>query len=226
MNAVKLPTYRQNSRLLECGPKEKLIIEPSEAMSKNKVSTKVIENKISQKNIDNRESTKSIENKDRETNLQSKLRSFSLRESKGEICKDVVIAEQEKNNEYSYQEADVKLSESIDDDEDTGGEDYEDDGNSTKETHAPLELMAEFLRAEMGHDYHLAKKLCEMILIYEPENPEAKEFFSVIEEMLQMEKTQSPEEGDEESEEDSSSESDEESSEDPSEESSDECEDD
>uniref|UniRef100_A0A4W2DDY7 Sp5 transcription factor n=1 Tax=Bos indicus x Bos taurus TaxID=30522 RepID=A0A4W2DDY7_BOBOX len=81
-----------------------------------------------------------------------------------------------------------------------------------------------FLRAEMGHDYHLAKKLCQMILIYEPENPEAKEFFSLIEEMLLMEKAQNLEEDDDESEEDNS-ESEGESTEDPSEESSDECED-
>ncbi|XP_059784058.1 glutamate-rich protein 2 isoform X1 [Balaenoptera ricei] len=83
----------------------------------------------------------------------------------------------------------------------------------------------QFLRAEMGQDYRLAKKLCQMILIYEPENPEAKEFFSLIEEMLLMEKAQNLEEDDEESEEDSSGEGEGESSEDPSEESSDECED-
>ncbi|KAM5265214.1 glutamate-rich protein 2 isoform 4-T5 [Hipposideros larvatus] len=81
-----------------------------------------------------------------------------------------------------------------------------------------------FLRAEMGHDYHLAKKLCQMILLYEPENPEAKEFFSLIEEMLLMEETQNLEEDDQDSEEDSSSESNGE-SEALSEESSDECED-
>uniref|UniRef100_A0A9L0IZI4 Glutamate rich 2 n=2 Tax=Equus asinus TaxID=9793 RepID=A0A9L0IZI4_EQUAS len=108
---------------------------------------------------------------------------------------------------------------------DTNDEDNDEDSTSNKDTHAPLELMAEFLRAEMSQDYHLAKKLCQMILIYEPENPEAKEFFSLIEEMLLMEKTQTLEEDDEDSEEDSSGESEGESSEDLSEESSDECED-
>ncbi|XP_040085250.1 glutamate-rich protein 2 isoform X2 [Oryx dammah] len=111
-----------------------------------------------------------------------------------------------------------------DDGEDTSDEDKEEDSNPNKDTHAPLELMAEFLRAEMGHDYHLAKKLCQMILIYEPENPEAKEFFSLIEEMLLLEKAQNLEEDDDESEEDNS-EREGESTEDPSEESSDECED-
>ncbi|XP_061291537.1 glutamate-rich protein 2 isoform X3 [Bos javanicus] len=144
---------------------------------------------------------------------------------KGEMSKNVVIAEQEKNNEHCPEDINDKLSESTDDDgEDTSDEDKEEDSNPNKDTHAPLELMTEFLRAEMGHDYHLAKKLCQMILIYEPENPEAKEFFSLIEEMLLMEKAQNLEEDDDESEEDNS-ESEGESTEDPSEESSDECED-
>uniref|UniRef100_A0A4W2D8V3 Sp5 transcription factor n=1 Tax=Bos indicus x Bos taurus TaxID=30522 RepID=A0A4W2D8V3_BOBOX len=142
-----------------------------------------------------------------------------------EMSKNVVIAEQEKNNEHCPEDINDKLSESTDDDgEDTSDEDKEEDSNPNKDTHAPLELMTEFLRAEMGHDYHLAKKLCQMILIYEPENPEAKEFFSLIEEMLLMEKAQNLEEDDDESEEDNS-ESEGESTEDPSEESSDECED-
>uniref|UniRef100_F6ZGV8 Glutamate rich 2 n=1 Tax=Equus caballus TaxID=9796 RepID=F6ZGV8_HORSE len=146
---------------------------------------------------------------------------------KGGVGKDAVIAEQEKISEYCLQDIDDKLSESTDDDgeDDTNDEDNDEDSTSNKDTHAPLELMAEFLRAEMSQDYHLAKKLCQMILIYEPENPEAKEFFSLIEEMLLMEKTQTLEEDDEDSEEDSSGESEGESSEDLSEESSDECED-
>ncbi|XP_072539059.1 glutamate-rich protein 2 isoform X2 [Salminus brasiliensis] len=64
------------------------------------------------------------------------------------------------------------------DDEDCG-EDEE-----TAEQHAPIELLAEFLKAVMGKDYPLAKKLCQMILIYEPENPEAKHFLPLIEERI------------------------------------------
>ncbi|KAG3274681.1 glutamate rich 2 [Ictidomys tridecemlineatus] len=143
----------------------------------------------------------------------------------GEEGKDTIIAKQEKNNEHCVQGID-KLSESTDADgeDDTSDEDDE-DSNPKKDTRAPLELMAEFLRAEMGRDYHLAKKLCQMILIYEPENPEAKEFLSLIEEMLLMEKAQNLKEDEEDSEEDSSGESEGESSEDLSDESSDECED-
>ncbi|KAF6361417.1 glutamate rich 2 [Rhinolophus ferrumequinum] len=144
----------------------------------------------------------------------------------GEVSKDTVIAQQDKNNKYCLQDIDDKLSETTDNDgeDDTNDEDNDEDSNPNKYTRAPLELMAEFLRAEMSHDYHLAKKLCQMILIYEPENPEAKEFFSLIEEMLLMEKTQNLEEDDQDSEEDSSSKSKGE-SEELSEESSDECED-
>ncbi|XP_029080372.1 glutamate-rich protein 2 isoform X1 [Monodon monoceros] len=150
-----------------------------------------------------------------------------MEQCQSEMSKNVVITEQEKNDECSPEDSDDKLSESTDDggEDDTNDEDNEEDSNPNKDTHAPLELMTEFLRSEMGQDYHLAKKLCQKILIYEPENPEAKEFSSLIEEMLLMEKAQNLEEDDEESEEDSSGESEGESSEDPSEESSDECED-
>uniref|UniRef100_A0A3Q1MUQ2 Glutamate rich 2 n=1 Tax=Bos taurus TaxID=9913 RepID=A0A3Q1MUQ2_BOVIN len=198
----------------------------AQAAHEKEVSSKNIKNKISSNNTKNRISSKSISNKQIETNLQSKLWSSSfLKASTGEMSKNVVIAEQEKNNEHCPEDINDKLSESTDDDgEDTSDEDKEEDSNPNKDTHAPLELMTEFLRAEMGHDYHLAKKLCQMILIYEPENPEAKEFFSLIEEMLLMEKAQNLEEDDDESEEDNS-ESEGESTEDPSEESSDECED-
>ncbi|KAI5187689.1 Glutamate-Rich Protein 2 [Manis pentadactyla] len=142
---------------------------------------------------------------------------------KGKVGKDAIIVEKEENNEYCLQDID-KLSNTTTDDgeEDSSDEDSDDDSDPHKETPAPLELMAEFLRAEMGQDYHLAKKLCEMILIYEPENPEAKEFFSLIEEMLLMEKAQNLEEDDEDSDEDRGGESEGESSKDLSEESADE----
>ncbi|XP_076018442.1 glutamate-rich protein 2 [Genypterus blacodes] len=45
---------------------------------------------------------------------------------------------------------------------------------------APVELMMEFLRAVMDRDFPLAHKLCQMIVIYEPENPEAAEFLPLI----------------------------------------------
>ncbi|XP_036277780.1 glutamate-rich protein 2 isoform X1 [Pipistrellus kuhlii] len=200
---------------------------PGQAWSlqaRKEVSSKNIEKKVFLKNTENKVSSKSIEHKDTETNLQSKLWSSSfLKERTGEVGKDEVIAEQEKNNENSLQVINDKLSESTKDDgEDDSSDENNEDSGPKKGIRAPLELMAEFLRAEMSQDYHLAKKLCQMILIYEPENPEAKEFLTLIEEMLLMEEAQNREE---ESEEDSSGESEGESSEEPSEESSDECED-
>nr|XP_045223175.1 glutamate-rich protein 2 isoform X4 [Macaca fascicularis] len=195
---------------------------------KKEVPSKNIENKVSLKNIENRVSSRSIESKDILTNLQSDLLSSScLKESTGEVSKDAVTVKQEKNNEYCLQDIDDKLSESAedDDDDDTNDEDNDEDSNPKKNTQAPLELMAEFLRAEMAREYQLAKKLCQMILIYEPENPEAKEFFTLIEEMLLMEKTQNREQDGEDSDEDSSGESKGESDEELSDESSDEGED-
>ncbi|XP_055236239.1 glutamate-rich protein 2 isoform X3 [Gorilla gorilla gorilla] len=195
---------------------------------KKEVPSKNIENKVSLKTTENRVSSRSIESKDILTNLQSDLLSSScLKESTGEVSKDAVIVKQEKNNEYCLQDIDDKLSESAEDDgeDDTNDEDDDEDSNPKKNTQAPLELMAEFLRAEMAREYQLAKKLCQMILIYEPENPEAKEFFTLIEEMLLMEKTQNHEQDGEDSDEDSSGESKGESHEELSDESSDEGED-
>uniref|UniRef100_A0A672M584 Glutamate-rich 2 n=1 Tax=Sinocyclocheilus grahami TaxID=75366 RepID=A0A672M584_SINGR len=63
----------------------------------------------------------------------------------------------------------------------------EEDGNESAEGHVPLELFAEFLQAVMTKNYQLAKKLCQMILIYEPQNSEAKSFLPLIEEKLLIE---------------------------------------
>ncbi|KAL6093261.1 hypothetical protein STEG23_017897, partial [Scotinomys teguina] len=262
-DAVKAPKSRQNGTLLMFDPKEKLMIDPSKAMShgccfgrrtrltsklysppaqislgvantfsaKKEASSKMIEDKASLKSTENRLSSvlkiRSIENKDFLTNHQPDPRSSSLKESAGETSKNMVPAKQEEVSEYCLQDLEEKLSDSTDDDGEGDTNDEDDEGPSKRETLAPLELMAEFLIAEMERDYPLAKKLCQMILIYEPENPVAKEFFSLIEEILLKEEDQKQEEDDEDSEEDTSSESDTESnsSEDGSDDSSDECED-
>ncbi|XP_043097235.1 glutamate-rich protein 2 isoform X7 [Puntigrus tetrazona] len=78
----------------------------------------------------------------------------------------------------------------------------EEDENESAEGHVPLELFAEFLQAVMTKNYQLAKKLCQMILIYEPQNSEAKSFLPLIEEKLLIE-------ADEESDDDDDDESDE-----------------
>ncbi|MEE6518717.1 hypothetical protein FKM82_029885 [Ascaphus truei] len=89
-----------------------------------------------------------------------------------------------------------------------GKDNLSDSGDEDDKGRAPTELFAEFLKAVMDQDYKQAQKLCQMILIYEPENPEAKEFTPLIEKMLQREDEQCT--GDEDSEEtDDSSESEE-----------------
>ncbi|MCJ8729214.1 hypothetical protein PDJAM_G00103510 [Pangasius djambal] len=69
-------------------------------------------------------------------------------------------------------------------------EECEEGDEDTDEFRAPIELLAEFLKAVMEKKYTLAKKLCQMILIYEPENPEAKHFLPLIEERLLIEEAQ------------------------------------
>uniref|UniRef100_A0A8C2WFH4 Glutamate-rich protein 2 n=1 Tax=Cyclopterus lumpus TaxID=8103 RepID=A0A8C2WFH4_CYCLU len=49
---------------------------------------------------------------------------------------------------------------------------------------APVELIMEFLGAAVDRDYQLASILCQMILIYEPDNPEASEFLPLIQRKL------------------------------------------
>ncbi|KAF0870685.1 ERIC2 protein, partial [Crocuta crocuta] len=113
---------------------------------RREVPSKNIEKLASLRNTRNRASSNSIENKDTEINLQSKLWSSSfLKEGTGQVGKDSVFSEQEKNNEYYLQDTDDKLSESTDDDgeDDTNDDDNDEDRNRNKDTHAPLELMAE-----------------------------------------------------------------------------------
>ncbi|XP_052037118.1 glutamate-rich protein 2 isoform X3 [Apodemus sylvaticus] len=203
---------------------EKLMNGSNKEKSQKEASSKKIEDKVSFKNSETRPSSRSTENKDVLTNRPSELWSSSfLKESAGEAGKVLVPAKQEKNSDHCL-DIEENLSDSTDGDGEEDSNNEDDEGPAKKETRAPLELMAEFLRAEMGRDYQLAKKLCQMILIYEPENPVAKEFFSLIEEILLKEKAQD-EDDEEDSDEDSSSESEVDSSEDGSEDSSDECED-
>lgn len=102
-----------------------------------------------------------------------------------------------------------QLSESTDDDDDNtdiSNDEYEENKK------APIELMAEFLKAVMERDYNLASKLCQMILLYEPDNCEAQHFVPLIKEKLLMEENdqnsenEDDEEIDEEDSEDSDSE--------------------
>ncbi|XP_053554399.1 glutamate-rich protein 2 [Bombina bombina] len=89
------------------------------------------------------------------------------------------------------------------------GSSGEDDSDDEAEG-APLELITEFLKSVMDEDFKVAQKLCQMILLYEPDNPEAKEFSPLIDQVLKLEAELSTESDDSE---DSSEDSDVESSE-------------
>uniref|UniRef100_A0A8C6RC39 Glutamate rich 2 n=1 Tax=Nannospalax galili TaxID=1026970 RepID=A0A8C6RC39_NANGA len=227
-----IPTSLLNNYYFGCRPRlaSKLYTSPAQVSPnaktlspKKEVSSKKNKDKISFKNTENKIPSKSTESKDIITNRHSDLSSSSFRKE-SKAGKDAVLAKQEKNNEDCLQDTNDKFSDSTDSEGEDDTNDEDDKGSNTKkESRAPLELMAEFLRAEMGRDYQLAKKLCQMILIYEPENPVAKEFFSLIEEILLKEKTQTHQEDEEDSKEDSSSESEGENSKDASDYSSDEC---
>ncbi|XP_038607531.1 glutamate-rich protein 2 isoform X2 [Tachyglossus aculeatus] len=173
-------------------------------------------------------SSKSTENPGLSMNPEPTLWSSTFfQENTGESDKDAAVNQIARNGKCHphYQESQrpenqpsgTRSDDSSDDNEENSAE----PGKKEKGT-APLELMAEFLRAVMDQDYNLAKKLCQMILIYEPENPEAKQFFPLIEEKLLMDSAQGLgdedyEESDEDSddsEEESSDESDNDESED------------
>ncbi|XP_035861548.1 glutamate-rich protein 2 isoform X3 [Sander lucioperca] len=81
-------------------------------------------------------------------------------------------------------------------------EQTEEEDVGDEERKAPVELIMEFLRAVMDRDFQLASKLCQMILIYEPDNPEASEFLPLIQKKLleEQEAEQNTEEEEEEEE--------------------------
>ncbi|XP_058495474.1 glutamate-rich protein 2 [Solea solea] len=67
-----------------------------------------------------------------------------------------------------------------------------------KDLKAPLDLLIKFLAAVTDRDFESAHQLCQMILIYEPDNPEASEFLPLIHRKLleEREAEQSCEEDD------------------------------
>ncbi|XP_051786642.1 glutamate-rich protein 2 isoform X2 [Erpetoichthys calabaricus] len=97
---------------------------------------------------------------------------------------------------------------------DSTADSEDEEGDSEDEDRkAPIELLGEFLHAVMNENYTLANKLCQMILIYEADNPEAKQFIPLIEAKLLIEQEQdehesTDESSSEDSDDDSSTESD------------------
>ncbi|XP_049603096.1 glutamate-rich protein 2 isoform X1 [Syngnathus scovelli] len=65
------------------------------------------------------------------------------------------------------------------------GKNCEDDADDLRDV--PVELLMEFLRALTDKDYQQAKRLCKIILIYDPLHPEASEFLPLIQAKLSEE---------------------------------------
>uniref|UniRef100_A0A669CA67 Glutamate rich 2 n=1 Tax=Oreochromis niloticus TaxID=8128 RepID=A0A669CA67_ORENI len=60
----------------------------------------------------------------------------------------------------------------------------EEENAKCEDLKAPVGLLMKFLRALKDKYFKLAVKLCHMILIYEPDNPEASEFLPLIQKKL------------------------------------------
>ncbi|XP_072020758.1 uncharacterized protein [Amphiura filiformis] len=71
---------------------------------------------------------------------------------------------------------------------DESSSDEDDTEDEDEEPKAPIELLGEFVEAVMDEEWEDADKLCKMVLMYEPDNAEAKQFQPLIEEMLRRER--------------------------------------
>ncbi|XP_034641272.1 glutamate-rich protein 2 isoform X5 [Trachemys scripta elegans] len=212
--AIKDQKNGQNGRLHVFGPKEEVIIEPIQTMPcmdlDQNLQTKFIPQQNKSHYVQLNQllkskwdaSAKIIKKKNssriQETNLRSPQYIQETTDDKEKNSRNV---EKPANNELSTEfptnsiedhNTDEQLSETTDDDESSSE-------NEDRKINAPIELLGEFLKAIMDQDYSLSKKLCQMILIYEPENTEAKQFLPLLEEKLLIESTQNF--GDEEGEE-------------------------
>ncbi|XP_028329580.1 glutamate-rich protein 2 [Gouania willdenowi] len=79
------------------------------------------------------------------------------------------------------------------------------DNTDKQDLKAPVELKMKFLQALKDKNLQLSKTLCQMILTYEPDSPEASEFLSLIQsKLLKEQKAEQPssEEDDEDNDED------------------------
>lgn len=173
-----------------------------------RVSSESTEYGVSSESTEYGVSSESTENTDASTDLESELSSASVvEESTGEVGQDTARAKQDTSNEHGLQNTDDE-SESTDDDSETDGTDESDEHIHPNRyaRRAPLLLIIYFLAAEMNQNYYLARTLCKIILIYEPQNPEAREFLPLLERMLEIQKIQNLEEDEDSRTEDSSDE--------------------
>ncbi|XP_070587834.1 glutamate-rich protein 2 isoform X1 [Erythrolamprus reginae] len=219
-DAMKEPKNKHNGRLHVFGPEEEVVIEPvqtiprmgcgNEPTSRSYTPSKQIllctakslekRNALAARIVKKKNPRANVKPHDCLEETDEKMKNFKIDEK---TVNSEVSTEPQKDSEDKKKD-DGKPPESSDDESNTDPTD-----NATQNRIAPLQLMGEFLKAIMERKYHIAKKLCQMILIYEPSNPEANQFLPLIEKKLLLE-SQYPDKEDEETDDESSDETEEE----------------
>ncbi|XP_013919243.1 PREDICTED: glutamate-rich protein 2 isoform X2 [Thamnophis sirtalis] len=190
-DAMKEQKNKHNGRLHVFRPEEEVIIEPVQTVPRrNPLVARIVKKKSPKVKVRPHDCLEESDEKMKNSKIDEKT-------VNNEVCTEPQKDSVDKKN-------DEKPPDSSDDENNTGQT-----GNETQKRIAPLQLMGEFLKAIMERKFILAKKLCQMILIYEPSNPEAKQFLPLIEKKLLLE-SQSAGKEDEETEEESSDETEEE----------------
>ncbi|XP_033024182.1 glutamate-rich protein 2 isoform X2 [Lacerta agilis] len=178
-------------------PSKQILLRAAKSVEKGNTLKRIARNKNPKMSVrlpDRIEEETEIHNDQQlETDLQKLNHETKITEVKTELevndenMKNSTIVEKLPNGEVSTEEqregvakenADKKPPESSED------ENNEQSDSEVERRIAPLQLMGEFLKAIMEQKYSLAKKLCQMILIYEPENPEALQFLPLIQKKL------------------------------------------
>ncbi|XP_026552519.1 glutamate-rich protein 2 [Pseudonaja textilis] len=220
-DAMKEQKNKHNGRLHVFGPEEEVVIEPVQTIPRMGCGNEPTGRPYTPSKQILLCTAKSLEKRNalaarivKKKNPRVNVRPHDCLEETDEKMKNSKIDEKIVNNEVCTEPQkdsvdtkndDEKPPDSSDDENKTGQK-----GNETQKRIAPLQLMGEFLKAVMGRKYTLAKKLCQMILIYEPSNPEAKQFLPLIEKKMLLE-SQSADQEEEEADEESSDEAEEES---------------
>ncbi|CAF1038451.1 unnamed protein product [Adineta steineri] len=73
------------------------------------------------------------------------------------------------------------------------------DDDDDEPIRAPIQLKIEFVNSIMFRQWELAQKLCQFMLIYEPNNSEAKQYAPLIDYMLEQEQAASSSSSDDDS---------------------------
>ncbi|XP_068103148.1 glutamate-rich protein 2 isoform X2 [Hyperolius riggenbachi] len=214
VSATKRPINLQNGKLQVLGPTEDVSCHLAEAALRpgsssgrqassgrrsytptKQISLCTVKPKAHSSNIPNYHAADITDFKESKKSNTGPLKEDSVHQNNGEKHpKAEVLKASNHNPEMPEQPEDSSSDEEESDEE---------------KPHAPMELLAEFLEAVMNEDYKLAWKLCQMILLYEPENPEVKEFSPLIQKMLKREEEEEEEGSDEEDSEDDSEDTDE-----------------